>query len=1134
MKPRLHFVLALLGLAVTASAQSITGSITGLVTDSSGAVIPTATVTVLNKGTNVRSTAVTDSSGNYAVLLLPRGEYRLEVAAGGFKRFVREGIVLQVQQTARVDIQMVLGEVAESVMVTADARTLETENATLSKVIDNRAIVNLPLNTRNVYNLVFLAPGVTGTVGNSYGEMRYSVNGARARTMDTMIDGVSAAHPTVNGFNGISVFPSVDAIEEFKLLGADYPAEFGRSLGSVLNVVFKSGTNQWHGTAYEFLRNSALDANNFFDNRRGQQLLSFKRSQFGGVLNGPIIKNKTFFMVSFEALREKRADSTLASVPTALERTGDFSQTRTATGAPIIIYDPFSTRANPSGSGFIRTPFVNNKILPSQMDPVALNVVKFYPLPNTTPTGLSNNQNNFGSSASKPLDTTQSDYRVDQVINSNQRFFARYSTRLNDDKATIFFPEAVKIAEGRINQEDHVHGAVADYTNTLSPRMILNTRLGFARTLFVYNNQGLGFVPSSLGLPGYIDTAVDNFQFPQFGVSDFRGLGGGDHRRNAFMTYTAVAGITRTQGKHTLKAGTDIRMMRVNVFEGRNAGEFNFTRAMTQGPNPQQSSTTAGNGLASLLLGTGTSGQLQANYKNVATHSIYSAFYFQDDWRVTPTLSLSFGLRYDIDFPRTERFNRTNYFDPTIATPASVQLPGITGGLVFVGVNGIPRTQFSTDNNNLAPRFGLSWQFIPKTVLRIGYAHVYGPSQQAAAGTIGTMGYRVDNTWVATIDGVTPNDLLKNPYPRGVAPVVGSANGVLTQFGNRIEATTQDIVSPRTRQMNINIQRELPASTLLEIAYVGTRGYYLHRNDEGGLSLNQLDPKYMALGSALNAQVDNPFFGQKYAAGVLASAKTTRGQLLRPYPQFTDIIPIYSVGASSFYHSLQVTATKRYTHGLQMQLAYTWAKSLDDGLSHQDSYNIRADRALSDIDVSHRVVILGIYDLPFGRGRRFGNGMSKITDLVVGGWQVNGIATLSAGTPLGISASNNAGIFNQAIRANSTGKSGLKTGPVQDRLDAYFDNKTAYSQPVAFTFGNMGPRLPDVRNDGTYNFDLSLFKNFHVTERINVQFRAEALNAFNTPRFGNPNTSVTSSTFGAVTSQANAPRQIQMGLKVMF
>ena len=1132
MKSRLFFSLALaLVMAAPLFAQSFTGSITGIVTDPTGSVIPKAGIVVINTETNVRTAVSSDSSGNYTATLLPRGLYRMEVTAPGFKRFVRDGIVLQVQQTARIDVQMTVGEIAESISITADAARLETESATLAKVVDNKIIINMPFNTRNVYTLVFMTPGVTGTVGNSYGEMRYSVNGARARTMDTIIDGVSASHPTVNGFAGISVFPSVDAIEEFKLLSADYPAEFGRSLGSVLNIVFKSGTNTLHGSAYEFLRNSRLDSNNFFDNRRGQELASFRRSQFGGVLNGPIRKDRTFFMISLEALRERRADSTITSVPTMLERTGDFSQTKTASGASILIYDPFSTRANPAGAGFIRTPFTGNKITAALFDPVALNVLKYYPQPNLATTGPVN-QNNRGSSSSKPLDMTQSDYRIDQVISPTQRFFARYSHRLNDDKATIFFPADLTVAEGRINLEDHVRGAVADYTHTLSPTMIFSARLGFARTRYVYANQSLGFAPSSLGLPKYIDTSVDRFTFPGFSVSDYRGLGGGDHRNNAFMSYTGLGTLTKTHGKHTMKTGSEVRMFRVNVFEGRSASDYSFGRGMTQGPNPNQSSSTAGNGFASLLLGAGSSGTLQANYKNAATQSFYIAGYFQDDWRVTPKLSLSLGLRWDVDLPRTERFNRTNWFDPQAATPVSQVIPGLTGGLIFVGVNGAPRTQFKADTNNWAPRFGLSWQFAPRTVMRIGYAHVYGPSQQAACGTIGTMGFRVDNSWVASVDGITPNDLLRDPYPRGVAPVVGAANGVLTQFGNRIEATTQDIISPRARQMNFNLQREFPFAMLLEAAYVSARGYQLHRNEESGLSLNQLDPKYMALGSRLNEQVDNPFFG-KFSGGVLTQARTSRAQLLRPYPQFTDIIPIYSVGSSSFYHSLQVSATKRLSRGVQMHLAYTWAKNIDDGLSHQDSYNIRADRALTDIDVSHRVGVGGVYDMPWGHGRYWGSGWSKALDLLLGGWQANGLATFSAGTPIGFSASNNAGIFNQAIRANNNGKSGKLAGPVQDRLNAYFD-KSVYSQPTAFTFGNMGPRSPDIRNDGMYNWDLSLFKNFRVVERVKVQFRAEAFNAFNTPRFSGPNTSVTSSSFGVISGQANAPRQIQFGLKLLF
>lgn len=1132
MRSRLLFVFVLTAiLSLVLNAQTTTGSITGTVTDASGAVVPSATVKVLNTQTGIHTSVTSDPSGIYTATLLPRGQYAVEVTAAGFKRFRREGITLQVAQQARIDVQLAIGEVAESVIVTADAARLETETATLAKVVDNRAIVNLPLNTRNVYSLVFLTPGVTGTVGNSYGEMRYSVNGARQRTMDTLIDGVTAAHPTVNGFAGISVFPSVDAIEEFKLMGADFPAEFGRSLGSVLNIVFKSGTNQFHGSAYEFLRNSKLDANNFFDNTRGRPLASFKRSQFGGVFNGPIVRDRTFFLVSYEGLRERSASNTVFSVPTALERNGDFSQTRTASGNLITIYDPLTTRANPSGSGSIRTAFPGNMIQASRFDPVGVNVAKYYPVANTAPSGASN-QNNFSNSASRPLDMDMSDYRVDQVISPTQRIFGRYSTRLNSNNAATFFPADLETAEGRINEEDHVHGAVVDYTSTLNPTTILNARLGFSRTLYLYANQGLGFVPSSLGLPKYVDTAVDFVMFPAFSVSDYRGLGGGDNRRNAFMSYTSVVSLSKIVGRHNMKFGADMRMMRVNTNEARSAGSFNFTRGMTQGPNPNTASSSAGNGFASLLLGTGSSGSLIQNYKNVATQSFYYAFYYQEDWRVNNKLTLNLGLRWDIDTPRTERYNRTNYFDQFVATPASQAIPGITGGLVYVGVDGKPRTQFDADTNNWAPRIGLSWQLAPKTVLRAGYALVYGPSQQAAAGTIGTLGFRTDNTWVATIDGINPNTYLKDPFPEGFAPTLGAGLGVMTQFGNSIEATTRDIVAPYTQQININLQRDLPFDTVLEAAYVRTRGYYLHRNDEGGLSLNQLDPQYLALGSQLNAQVDNPFYG-KFSGGTLSGAKTTRAQLLRPYPQFGNVIPIYSVGGSNWYDSLQITATKRFSRGLQFQGAYTWAKNIDLGMAHQNSYDIRASRALSDIDVAHRFTLGYVYELPFGRGRHLGGGWSRALDLALGQWQVNGITTFQTGTPLQITASNSAGIFNMVTRPNNNGRSGKLEGPVQERLTRYYDT-SVFSQPAAFTFGNVSPRLPDIRNDGVFNWDISLFKDFGLTERFKLQFRAEALNAFNTPRFSGPNTSVTSSSVGFVTSTANAPRQIQFGLKLLF
>jgi hypothetical protein len=355
---------------------------------------------------------------------------------------------------------------------------------------------------------------------------------------------------------------------------------------------------------------------------------------------------------------------------------------------------------------------------------------------------------------------------------------------------------------------------------------------------------------------------------------------------------------------------------------------------------------------------------------------------------------------------------------------------------------------------------------------------------------------------------------------------------LLTGAGGRIEGVLRDTVTPWSQQWNFTVQRELPSQILIEIAYVGTRGLQLSRGGEGGFTLNQIDPNYMALGSALNQQVDNPFFGI-VSTGVLANPRISRAQLLRPYPQFLDVIPLFSSGSSSSYHSMQVTASKRLTHGLQFDSSYTWAKNVDNGESHQDSYNVRDSRSLTSNDVAHRLVMSYIYELPFGRGRRFAGNVNRWMNLFAGGWQANGITTFQTGTPLSISASNTAGIFSQTLRANSSGRSGKLPGPVHERLEAYFD-RSAFLQPAPFTFGNLSPRLSDIRNDGVRNFDISLFKEFFPVEWGRVQFRAEFLNAFNTPRFGAPNTTVTSTSFGAITSQANAPRQIQLGLKLLW
>ena len=1134
---RLLRSLLCVGLVLSPSlvvAQSFTGTIVGTIKDPSGALIPGATVTIINQATDQKISVVADVEGRYTSVSLPPGEYRVEAELQGFRRAARSNVTVQVSATLIIDFTLEVGTMTDAVEVRAEATPLETTTGTVGKLVDNRRILELPLNTRNVYSLIFLTPGVAGSIGNNYNSMSYTVNGARPTMMDTVIDGVTASFPTVNGFTGISIFPSVDAIQEFKVLGANYPAEYGRSLGSVLNVVYKSGTNNFRGSAYEFLRDSAFDENNYFAKQAGTPLGDFQRSQFGGVLSGPIVRSRTFFMASYEGLREDRLSQTTTTVPTMAQRNGDFSQTFAQNGQLIRIFDPFSTRANPAG-GFIRDQFQNNIIPLSRMDPVARNVLNYFPMPNQAGNAVTGAQNYFATGTAE-LNVDNMDGRIDHQISDQSKMFGRYSYRKTFSAPATLFPEDIAIAEGRVNEQNRAHNFVADYNRTMSNTTVLSARMGFARTLFIFDNQGLGFRPSSLGLPTSIDENVDRLMFPRFGVSSQVTLGGNDHRYNAFMSYTAAASLTKVRGDHTMKGGFEGRMLRVNVWEARSAGTFNFRANETQGPNPNTASSTAGYGFASFLLGTGQPNDvLIQNWKNVAANSFYWAFYAQDDWRVNSKLTLNLGLRYDIDVPRTERYDRMNYFDPVAPSPLAQQVPGmpnLAGGVVFVGVDGRSRYQYNWDTNNLAPRLGLSYQLDQKTVVRAGYSHIFGPSNQGAQGTVGPFGFRTENLWVTTIDGITPLNTLRDPYPNGFLPSPGSSQGLLTQAGANLQAPLQDTTSPWTIQYNINVQRELPWGMFAEIAYVGTRGHDLSTVGESGLSLNQLDPQYMSLGSQLNQQVTNPFYGI-VNNGVLTQPTVARGQLLRPYPQFTDVIPLYASGADSRYHALQITGRKRLSHGLMFEGSYTFAKAEEIGMSHQDSYNLDASWALASYDINHRFVISYLYELPFGRDRMFFSGVSPVVNAFIGGWQFNGITTLQAGTPLSITANNTAGIFGSRTQPNNNGNDPRLSGPVEERLGRYFDT-SVYSQPAAFTFGNEPVFSPILRAHGVRNFDLSVFKSFVLKSGMTAQVRIEALNAFNRVQFSAPNTSVTSSSFGVITGQANAPRQLQFGFKLLW
>jgi hypothetical protein len=1096
--------------------------------------VPGVTVQIKNVDTNEVVSAVADSDGNYTAAFLRPGAYRVEVEAPGLKRFVREGVVLQIAQVARVDITLEVGAVTEQVTITADASLLEASTSSIGKVVDNRRILELPLNTRNVYALVVLTPGITGSISERFDGMNWSAYGTRRRTMDILIDGATASQPTVTGYSAVSVFPSVDAIQEFKVTGANVPAEYGRTLGTVLNVVYKSGSNAFHGSTYNFLRNSVFDANDFFANTRGEALQTFQRNQFGGVISGPIRRNRTFFLGSYEGLRERRFASTTLSVPTLPERRGDFLQTLAGANRPVIIYDPFTTRANPSGSGFIRDVFPGNTIPLTRMDAVGRNVLNYYPLPNQ-PGDDYTQKNNYSRSGSYAVNTDNYDARIDHHLSDTQRLLARYSKRNLEDVPPVLFPQDISIAEGRIVNMDRNHHVVAEHSYTLSPSTVLTSRLGFSRTLFPYINQGIGFLPSSLGLPKIIDNYADQVMFPRFEAAGYASLGNRDHRRSTSNTFSAASSLARTQGSHTLKVGFEGRMFRSNTRELRApSGEFRFNAAFTQGPNPLTASATAGNGLASLLLGTGISGdRLMTQYKDEAAQSFYLAGYAQDDWRLTSKLTLNLGVRWDMDTPRTERYDHLNYFDPDVRSPLAGVIPGfpdMRGGLIYQGVDGNSRHQYYWDWHNFAPRVGFAYQVTSRTVLRAGYAHVYSGSFKGASGTDTPYGFRGETPWISTLDGITPLNLLSNPYPSGLGVPKGSSEGLLSAVGFDFRPKFKDDKVPWAQQWNVTLQRELPSQLMFEVGYVGTRGRELALERYP----NQLDLVHMALGSQLNQLVANPFYLHPNAGGILAGPQVRRGQLLRPFPQFGELVGARDTGGRSWYNGLVMGAKKRLSHGLQLEGSYAWSKTLDFGEDTvQNEYDKIASRAIAQTDITHRFVISYIYELPFGRGRPWGNTQSGIADWLIGGWQVNGITTYQSGLPLAITASNTAGLFNPRTSANNNGRSGKLSGRAQDRLIKWFDT-SVFTQPASFTFGTASARIHDLRAHGTRNFDLSLFKEFQATEKLKVQFRVEALNAFNRVQFSGPNTSVTSSSFGRVSAQANAPRQVQFGLKLLW
>ena len=1134
--------LLLLAAAPLLRSQTITASLGGTILDPTGAVVPIARIRIVNTATNVQTAIQAGTRGEFLAPSLQPGPYSLRVEAAGFKTGQRGGIVLDVAQAARLDIKLEVGSMTESVEVTSAAPLLQTADSSGGQVVDSNFITNLPLNGRSSYDLVSLAPGVKGSGSSA------SVNGGRPGSNDVLIDGIPSSPPEVNYVQQFTAFPPVDAVQEFRLQSNNYSAEFGHSGGGILNLIYKSGTNKLHGSAFEFLRNSVVDANNFFSNAAGIPLGSFKRNQFGFSAGGPVVlpklyngRNKTFFFLDYEGLRTRSASPATFTVPTALQKTGDFSQTRNATGGLVMIYDSVTTV--PSGSGFIRSPFAGNAIPASRIDKVAANVMKYYPSPNR-PGDPNTGTNNFSGTGTSPQQADSMDYKVDENLNARNRFSFRYSRRDLLSVSSSIFPSEIRIADGGTNAPQTSNNAAFDYTWNATPGFLMNFRVGMGRHLLGYTPLSAGFDPTSLGFPAYLAKNAEAIMFPGFSATGYRTLGNynPDYRHNAFESINVSINNTKVLSRHLIKFGFDGRALIVNDHEiSLGSGLFSFTKALTQGPDPNRATATAGDGLASLLIGAG-SGSISKGFKDVATKSSYYALYVADDWKVTSRFALNMGVRYELQTPRTERYNRMNFFDPNVASPLAgpAGLPNLKGGLVYVGVDGRGRSQFELQKTNISPRLGFAYHAAKRFVIRGAYGIFYAPSLTSAGGTVGNFGFRADTPYVGSQDGLTPSDYLSNPFPKGFIAPLGSSLGLASSVGAGINAPLNNTVTPYTLNWNLNLQYEIRGGILVEAGYVANRALQLNQSGEGTYNLNQLRPEQLKLGTQLQQTVQNPFYGV-ITVGALSARTVPRSMLLTSFPQFTTVYPLYLVGASSNYQSLQMKAEKRFGKGFGFLATYTFDKLIDDysiianagrNASIQNIYDRHSERSVSPNDYPQRLVGTGVYELPIGRGRMVGKNWNRVTDSLIGGWQINGLLTLQSGQPLALSTQNTSGAGSAVLRPNTNGQYAGFTGPVVDRLAKFFDT-SVFSQPASFTFGNVGRTLPNVRGPATRGLDFSAFKTFRLGERMSLQFRAEFFGATNTPIFGLPDQTFSNNTFGRISS-AGGSRQSQFALKFLF
>lgn len=1133
--PMRTMLLCVLLCAASAYGQIFTANVTGVVTDPTGSAVANAQVHISNtKNGDVRQ-AKADDTGRYTFSQLPPGEYALSVSAAGFKNYSTVGISLQANQTAEYNAGLSIGDNTQSVEVTASVIAIDPQTANKSVTFTPQELVELPVGLRNPLLLVHATAGVNAVRQGIEPYMtdqntnRFALNGGRDESSTILIDGVPIAAP---GWGGAIATPSSDATAEVQIVRQAYDTQYGKTDGGAVSVVTKGGTSEFHGGAFEFLRNNVLNANSWDNNRAGNAKPAYQRHQFGGNLGGPLWKSKKlFFFTGFESLKQATPSSIYAIVPTAAMKGGDFSKVLNTDGGLAQIYDPFSTNA----TTLARTPLSGNIIPTARFDGVGQKVASLFPNPNQPDQII--NGGAFAKSGKLVSNYYKLDERFDWVKSEKYSVFGRITKAWQTDSVPIYFGKGADSTTGEQDPRFHV---VVGNTWVPSPTWVVNLLVGVGRWTEKDLTSSSGHA-NDIGLPAPLVKQFQTDTLPQFGFANYAQIGYSEYNQNVRQLENFQLNASKELRSHSLKFGALFEIGKLNTNDAYSA-LFGFDQDLTSGATASTGVSSSGNDIASLLLGTGNGGSVPYNAQLAITQHDY-ALYFHDTWRANRRLTFSYGVRYEIQAPRTERYNRFNYFDFNATNPLSSATGlNLKGGLVYG-----KKDMWNPDYNDLAPRASIAYKINEKLVFRAGYGIFFPPTVAVANGP--TDGYSTSTNWLSTQGGagLIPTNVLSNPFPNGFNNPVGGGNGLLTEVGQNVVAASLLHPSGYTQSYSADFQYQIGTAGVVEAGYTGVQGRKLLLG-AANMNINQLDSKYLAQGSALNTQVQNPFYGViTDPTSALSGPTVPAFRLLTPYPQFTGVgLSPDTPGSSSSFNALTAKYNQRLSNGLSMLLTYQWSKAIDNVSETQvweiknytrDINNLAAERSISGHDVPQDFRAAIIWDLPVGRGKKYGSNMNKVADQFIGGWKVSTIVRLADGLPLQFTTSNGNGNFGYVVqRPNVNSLKALGSVPGGKSVYEWFNTDTAVSsQPAAFTLGNMSRYAGNIRTGATDDTDFLLSKAWKYKEHYRLQFRAEAYNFTNTPQYGRANTNRASGSYGQVTGTFNvSPRSIQLAMRLDF